>query len=172
MDYSIKIGGEAGQGIQTIGDTLSHIFAKAGYNVFTHQDYESRIRGGHNFYQIRISDRAVTASRSLIDILVALDLESIIQHEKELSITGHILYDSSYLKQKFNKPNFLDVPLVELAVTYGGNKIMANTVSIGAVLGMLGMNPEIMYELIKKIFKKKGEDVIKANLKSAEAGYR
>ncbi|MEN2986609.1 MAG: 2-oxoacid:acceptor oxidoreductase subunit alpha [Thermodesulfovibrionaceae bacterium] len=172
MDYSIKIGGEAGQGIQTIGDTLSHIFAKAGYNVFTHQDYESRIRGGHNFYQIRISDRAVTASRSLIDILVALDLESIIQHEKELSITGHILYDASYLKQKFNKPNFLDVPLVELAVTYGGNKIMANTVSIGAVLGMLGMNPEIMYELIKKIFKKKGEDVIKANLKSAEAGYR
>ncbi len=49
MDYTIKIGGEAGQGIQTVGDTLAHIFARAGYYVFTHQDYESRIRGGITF---------------------------------------------------------------------------------------------------------------------------
>ncbi|MCS7164124.1 MAG: 2-oxoacid:acceptor oxidoreductase subunit alpha [Thermodesulfovibrio sp.] len=172
MDYSIKIGGEAGQGIQTIGDTLAHIFARAGYYVFTHQDYESRIRGGHNFYQIRISDRQITASRSSIDVLVALDLESINQHEKELSVQGHVLYDSSYLKQRFDKPNFLDIPLTELALTYGGNKIMANTVAVGAVLGMLGMNPEIMYEMIRKTFKKKGDEIVQANLKSAEAGYK
>ena len=49
MDYTIKIGGEAGQGIQTIGDTLARVFSRTGYHVFTHQDYESRIRGGHNF---------------------------------------------------------------------------------------------------------------------------
>lgn len=172
MDYSIKIGGEAGQGIQTIGETLSRIFARAGYYVFTHQDYESRIRGGHNFYQIRISNNPVTASKSVIDILVALDNESITQHERELKPNGHVLYDSSFLRQKFEKSNFLDIPLSELAVTYGGSKIMANTVAVGAVIGMLGMSPEIMYELIKKTFKKKGYDVISANLKTAEAGYK
>ncbi|MCS7214977.1 MAG: 2-oxoacid:acceptor oxidoreductase subunit alpha [Thermodesulfovibrio sp.] len=172
MDYSIKIGGEAGQGIQTVGDTLSHIFTRAGYYVFTHQDYESRIRGGHNFYQIRVSDKHVTASRSLIDILVALDRESISQHERELNHNGHVLYDSSFLKQNFDRPNFLDVPLFDLAVSYGGSKVMANIVAVGAVIGMLGMKPEIMYELIKKIFKKKGDEIIQANLRSAEAGYR
>lgn len=172
MDYSIKIGGEAGQGIQTVGDTLSRIFSKAGYYVFTHQDYESRIRGGHNFYQIRISDKPITASRSLIDILVALDTESILQHERELSKQGHVLYDSSFLKQNFDKSNFLDIPLFELAVKHGGNKVMANTVAVGAVVGMLGMNPEIMYDLIKKTFRKKGDEVIEANLKAAEAGYK
>lgn len=172
MDYSIKIGGEAGQGIQTIGETLSRIFARAGYYVSTHQDYESRIRGGHNFYQIRISNNPVTASKSVIDILVALDNESITQHERELKPNGHVLYDSSFLRQKFEKSNFLDIPLSELAVTYGGSKIMANTVAVGAVIGMLGMSPEIMYELIKKTFKKKGDDVISANLKTAEAGYK
>ena len=56
LDYSIKIGGEAGQGIQTIGDTLAKVFSRSGYYVFSHQDYESRVRGGHNFYQIRLSD--------------------------------------------------------------------------------------------------------------------
>lgn len=172
MDYSIKIGGEAGQGIQTVGDTLSHIFARAGYYVFTHQDYESRIRGGHNFYQIRISDSPVTASKNRIHILVAFDQESITQHEEELSSDGQVLYDSSLLKQPFDKPNFLDVPMLELALTHGGSKIMANTVAVGAVIGMLGMHPEIMYELIKKTFKKKGEEIIQANLRSAEAGYK
>lgn len=171
MDYSIKIGGEAGQGIQTVGDTLSHIFSRAGYYVFTNQDYESRIRGGHNFYQIRIADKPITASKSIIDIIVALDGESIIQHERELSPNGQVLYDSSFIRQKFEKPHFLDVPLFELAISHGGSKIMANTVAVGAVIGMLGMNPKIMYELIKKIFKKKGDEVIKANLKAAEAGY-
>lgn len=171
MDYTIKIGGEAGQGIQTVGDTLSHIFARAGYHVFTHQDYESRIRGGHNFYQLRISDKPVTASRSKVDIIVALDKESINQHEKELSPEGHVLYDSTFLKEKYDKSHFLDVPLFELAQTHGGSKIMANTVAVGAVIGMLGMNPEIMYEILRKTFKKKGEEVIDANLKSSKAGY-
>lgn len=171
MDYSIKIGGEAGQGIQTVGETLSRLFARAGYYVFTHQDYESRIRGGHNFYQIRISDRPITASRTPIEILVALDRESIIQHERELSLTGHVLYDSSYLKEKYEKANFLDIPLFDLAVKHGGSKIMANTVAVGAVVGMLGMKPDIMYELIKKTFKKKGSEVIEANIRASEAGY-
>jgi 2-oxoglutarate ferredoxin oxidoreductase subunit alpha len=40
MYYSIKIGGEAGQGIQTIGEALGHVFARAGYHVFTNQGYE------------------------------------------------------------------------------------------------------------------------------------
>ena len=57
MDYSIKIGGEAGQGIQTVGDTLAKVFSRTGFHVFTNQDYESRVRGGHNFYQIRFSDK-------------------------------------------------------------------------------------------------------------------
>lgn len=171
MDYSIKIGGEAGQGIQTIGDTLARVFSRAGYYVFTHQDYESRIRGGHNFFQIRFSDKPIMASRDKIDILVALDKESTEQHERELSEYGQIIYDSATLKQKHEKSYFLDIPFVNLAVEHGGNKIMANTVATGAVLGMLGMELDILLDIIKDTFKKKGEDIIKANINAAMAGH-
>jgi 2-oxoglutarate ferredoxin oxidoreductase subunit alpha len=171
MDYSIKIGGEAGQGIQTIGDTLARVFSRAGYHVFTNQDYESRIRGGHNFFQIRFSEKPVMASRDKIDILVALDKESIEQHEKELSEYGQIIYDSATLKQKHEKSYFLDIPFVNLAVEHGRNKIMANTVATGAVLGMLGMELDILLDIIKVTFKKKGADIIKANIDAAMAGH-
>jgi 2-oxoglutarate ferredoxin oxidoreductase subunit alpha len=171
MDYTIKIGGEAGQGIQTIGDTLAKVFSRSGYHVFTHQDYESRIRGGHNFFQIRFSGKSVTAPKEKIDILVALDSESIQQHAGEISDIGQIIYDSSAIKQKHDKAHFLDIPFINLAVEHGGNKIMANTVATGAVLGMLGMDIDMLISMIRDAFRKKGEEVINANIKAAMAGY-
>ncbi len=171
MDYSIKIGGEAGQGIQTIGDTLGHTFARAGYHVFTNQDYESRIRGGHNFYQIRFSDRPVSAPRDAIDILVALDKESIQLHERELTSRGKIIYDSETLKETHDKPAFLDIPFVKLAMEHGGDRIMANAVATGGVLGILGMDLDILMDLIAETFAKKGEKVVAANKNAAMAGY-
>ncbi len=171
MDYSVKIGGEAGQGIQTIGNTLAKVFARSGFEVFTHQDYESRIRGGHNFFYIRLSDNPAMAVREGVDIFVALDSESIALHEKELSGHGIIIYDSSALKQGHEKPHFLDIPFINLAVEHGSNKIMANTVATGAVLGILGMEQDILAGIIRDTFRKKGDEVIRANMNAAAAGY-
>ncbi len=173
MDYSIKICGEAGQGIQTIGDTLGRVFSRTGYHVFTAQDYESRIRGGHNFYLIRFSDRPVYAIREKIDILISLDLPGINLHKEELKESGILVYDSRSLKfiPPKDKTSYLDIPFEDLAIKHGGSKIMSNVVAVGAVLGMLGMDIEILLDIIKDTFKKKGEPVIKANIDSAMAGY-
>jgi 2-oxoglutarate ferredoxin oxidoreductase subunit alpha len=171
MDYTIKIGGEAGQGIQTIGDALGRVFARAGFHVFTDQDYESRIRGGHNFYRIRLADRPITAPREEIDIIVALDRESIGQHGAELNKRGQIIYDSETLKEKHDGPEFLDIPFTKLAMEHGGDRIMANTVATGAVLGMLGMELTLLLDLIEATFKRKGEHVIAANRNAALAGH-
>ena len=183
MDYSIKIGGEAGQGIQTVGDTLAKVFSRSGYHVFTHQDYESRVRGGHNFFQIRVSDVPVMASKVKVDILVAFDKESISEHAAEVTETGQIVYDSSSIGQltedqdgslsqsASHSSNALDIPFATLAVEHGGSKIMANTVAVGAVLGMLKMDLDILSEIISDTFRKKGEDVIKENINAAKAGH-
>ncbi len=170
MDYTIKIGGEAGQGVQTIGDALGHVFARAGLHVFTDQDYESRIRGGHNFYRIRIADHPVMAPKEEVDILVALDRESIVQHGPELTRQGQIIYDSESLKEKHDGPQFLDIPFAKLAVDRGGDRIMANTVATGAVLGMLGMDLAPLLDLIDRTFQRKGDKVITANRNAALAG--
>lgn len=170
MDYSIKIGGEAGQGIQTIGGTLARLFARSGLHVFTHQDYESRIRGGHNFYQVRLSDKPLSVGRDTINILIALDKESIRRHGDEIAEDGRIVYDSTALKEKHDAPHYLDIPFENLAIEHGGSKIMSNTVAIGAVLGMLGMDVTVLRKIFEERFGKKGEDVIQGNVNAAEAG--
>lgn len=171
MDYTIKIGGEAGQGIHTIGGTLARVFSRSGYHVFTHQDYESRVRGGHNFYQIRVADRPVSAVSEKVDILVALDKETILRHESELTVKGIIIYDSSFHKQKHTEPYFLDVPFSDLAIKHGGSKIMLNTVATGAVLGIMNMKTEILADIMKETFTNKGEDMAAGNIRAADAGH-
>ncbi|MEM4251568.1 MAG: 2-oxoacid:acceptor oxidoreductase family protein [Candidatus Bathyarchaeia archaeon] len=62
---SVRIGGKAGQDLQTIGYILAETLARGSLHVFANQDNESRIRGGHNFFQVRASDWGF----SLVDIL-------------------------------------------------------------------------------------------------------
>ncbi len=117
-----------------------------------------------------MSDKPVVSSRSAIDILVALDKESVYRHRKEMSETGIIVYDASELKTKFEEPCFLDIPFVGLAAECGGNKIMANTVATGAVLGMLGISVNLLRDVLKAELKKKGDEILVINEKAATAG--
>ena len=72
-DVSIVLCGEAGQGIQTVEFLLTRILKLAGCNVFATKEYMSRIRGGANSTEIRVSDKRVCALVDRIDILIALN---------------------------------------------------------------------------------------------------
>jgi 2-oxoglutarate ferredoxin oxidoreductase subunit alpha len=172
MDYTLKIGGEAGQGIQTVGGTLAKVFSRSGFYIFTHQDYESRVRGGHNFYQVRISDHPVSSSRSGVDILIAMDEASLRLHDRELTAQGLAIYDSSLSKEKYDREDFLDVPFVSLAEEHGGSKLMSNSVAVGATLGMLGMDVEVLLAVLAQDMEKKGGEVVQENQNAARAGHR
>jgi 2-oxoglutarate ferredoxin oxidoreductase subunit alpha len=173
MDCTIKICGEAGQGLQTIGAVLSLVFARAGHHVFTHQDYESRIRGGHNFYQIRISHERIMSSKEDLDIVISLNRTGIELHRPELKKEGIIAFDAETLKQQPENPSMMDVPFRMLAEQEGGSPVMSNTVATGAVLGILGKDAymPILEDLLRNRFKKKGDPVVDGNIKSARAGY-
>ncbi|OPY65259.1 MAG: 2-oxoglutarate oxidoreductase subunit KorA [Syntrophorhabdus sp. PtaU1.Bin050] len=131
----------------------------------------SRVRGGHNFYQIRLSDGPITASRKGVDILVALDRESVVLHEKELSDIGIAVHDSSTFREKQDQPHFFDIPLLNIAIESGGEKITVNTVATGAILGMLGLGTDKFVEILSDTLRKKGGDVFNTNKKAALAGY-
>lgn len=131
----------------------------------------SRIRGGHNFYQVRFSDKKVLASREIVDILLALDLNTIEIHKNSVKEGGFILYDSESIKKKFEEPQFMDIPFRKIALDVGKSSVMANTVATGAVLGLLGLGLDVLNDILKMTFKKKGEEIIEKNIACAEAGY-
>ena len=155
----------------TVGGALAKVFSGIGYHVFTHQDYMSRVRGCHNFYQIRFSDHVISASREMVDILLALDLKTIEIHRKNLRDEGFILYDSVITKKKFEEPEFMDILFRKIALDVGKESIMENAVATGAVLGMLDIGLKVFRNVLRKAFKEKGEEIIQKNIACAEAGY-
>jgi 2-oxoglutarate ferredoxin oxidoreductase subunit alpha len=170
IDITIKIAGEAGQGLQTIGGLLSKAFSRKGLNVFANQVLQSRIRGGHNWFQVRLSDKQVLAPVDATDILVALDKESAC-HLRELNKNSVTIFDSTIAEININKGLKLDIPLEKTAKDAGGTKLMANTVAVGAVLGILELDINVLFDLIRESFGAKGKEISEANIKVAHAGY-
>jgi 2-oxoglutarate ferredoxin oxidoreductase subunit alpha len=169
-DISIRIGGEAGQGMRIISSLLGKASVRSGLWVFTFQDIMSRIRGGHNFTQLRLSDRPVRSPSSKVDILVCLDKNTLELYQQNMQ--GFIIYDPGKFKE--NPPlgeKYLAVPLEEMANKIGGDARMANSVASGAVLGLLGLTLDSLFSLIADIFSEKGDQVIQANKKCAQSGY-
>ncbi|MDD5311856.1 MAG: 2-oxoacid:acceptor oxidoreductase subunit alpha [Dehalococcoidia bacterium] len=169
LDLRIVVGGEAGQGAQTIGFILAKAFARLGCHVFADQDYESRIRGGHNFFRIRVRDSHVSAVSEVIDILVALNRESLSLHCPRLGENGVAIADMNTDPELVRQYGILTVPLSDLAAEKAGNKLMANSVAIGSVMGMLGFNSEILSGVIKDHFQSSA--IVENNIKAARAGY-
>ena len=167
-EINFMVGGEAGQGVQSVGLLLAKAMARWGYHVFADQDYESRVRGGHNFFRIRASDVHVEAIRESVDILIALNKESIDLHRHELAKGGVIIYDGEKLPGLAGN-DLINVPFAGLAKEEAGDAVMANTVALGAALGLFGYDLNLLNELLTGFFS--GESGSK-NIKAANAGYQ
>jgi 2-oxoglutarate ferredoxin oxidoreductase subunit alpha len=137
VDFNFMVGGEAGQGVQSVGFLLAKVFARGGYYIFADQDYESRIRGRHNFFRVRVRDSRVDTLSEPVDMLVALNKESIVLHRKEVVDKGLILYDGEKIKDVTDS-RFFSEPMETLVEEKAGEKLMTNTVALGAALGLVG----------------------------------
>jgi 2-oxoglutarate ferredoxin oxidoreductase subunit alpha len=160
MFKNILIGGEAGQGLQTVGHLLAKSLVRSGYSIHATQAYESRVRGGHNTFSIRVGLEKVLAEQEAIDILIALNEETIDLHQKELTMTGLIVGDGEW---KRKGKNWIGLPLKEL-----GEKTYWNTACMGVAAGLIGLDEQVVAKAIEDTFGEKGSI---ENWKVLEASY-
>jgi 2-oxoglutarate ferredoxin oxidoreductase subunit alpha len=170
MEVNFLIGGEAGQGVQSMGYILAKTMAKAGYHVFANQDYESRVRGGHNFFQIRVSDRRVEAIGSQVDLIIALNEETLRRHQASLKPQGIAIMEQKE-NQVLTEKSVITVPFEALAQQETGQAIMRNTVALGAALGIFRFNFDIFASVLRETFQSKSSKVAELNVKAARCGY-
>jgi 2-oxoglutarate ferredoxin oxidoreductase subunit alpha len=166
-DISVKICGEAGQGIITVGELLTQTCHRAGYHVFANNEFESRIRGGLSFIQVRIGDEPIAAPDARVHLLAALNEASHRAYREEM-VSGGI----SILGQAEKDPpkDYLSIPFDDLA-RQAGARITSNTVAAGVCLGLLGLPLSIFETVLKDRFASKGDKAVGMNLKAGRIGY-
>lgn len=174
-DIQIKIGGPAGFGIKAAGQTLARCFVRGGLHTFDLTEYPSLIRGGHNAYQVRVSPKPVLSQVLPVDILVALDAETVTRHVEELIEGGALLYDPAGVEIEGvidrSRVCAVAVPFDEIVKTAGGQKIMRNVAALGAVLGLAHYPLSYLTDSLREQFAHKPPEVAETNVAVAAKGY-
>lgn len=175
VSLNIMVGGEAGFGIMASGLLLIRTFSRGGLKAITINDYPSLIRGGHNVILVRVANHEIFATDNHVDILIALNRETVDIHKNELVEGAGVLFDHESFgvtEADFSKKtNLFPVPLMKLAKEAGGDVLMRNTVALGAVLALTDYGVDLLESVIRDQFGKKGEEVIQKNMQLAQKGY-
>ena len=156
IDLNIVIGGAAGQGVHTITGLLAKILVRQGCQVLFVQDYQSRIRGGHLFNRIRVSDQPLMSSREGIDLLVALNQETVLLHRDELAPDGVIIYDAAVVSELPAGLSALALTAADLLPDRKAAEVAINAGASGALLGLLKVPLEPLMAMLLEAFEAKG----------------
>ena len=173
-DFAIAVGGAPGQGIETAGKSISQICARYGLNVFTYTAYQSLIRGGHSFLTIRISSEPIANHGDKIDLIIALDRDSLEKHLPHVSPGGALIYNSDDVKQEPERDDIQLCPISykELTNDPDRKKLMLNVCASSVALQLVGVDLSMLEDIIIRAFlKRKGQAVVDANVAAARASY-
>lgn len=175
-DFQWMIGGESGFGIKVTGQMFSRLCVRGGLNIFDYTEYPSLIRGGHNAFQVTVGEQPVFAPRFGVDLLVALNQETVDRHLAQLVHGGAILYDpdAKLAVQKESQQEHavqFAVPLAKIAKQAGGTILMRNTVALGASVGLLKFDMRLLEAVMHTAFDRKGEETVAKNIEAARAGF-
>ena len=168
-DISLVLGGSAGQGIQTIEALLVAVLKREGYHVFACKEYMSRIRGGSNSTEIRITNKKRQAYVKHIDFLVALDRDVVPHLQSRISKKTLIFGELSKIGAPAGHNSF-DIPFTKFTNDLG-NPIFASTIAVGVVLGLLQAPLADFEEFLRERFARKGEEIVAKNIQAATLGY-
>lgn len=170
-EVSIVVCGEAGQGTDTVAHILSKIFKLEGYNIFSTKEYMSRIRGGCNSTQLRVSSVPISSYSEKIDILIPLTKDAV-QHMKNfISENTIIISEGSNINTSTDSEyKFIDVDFSKIAKDIG-NIIYTNSLAAGLICGLFSIKPNNLELYLKERFSKKPDDVIQNNILAAKKGY-
>src|SRR5579862_7323859 len=174
-DVTIGIGGAAGDGIDKSSETLAKTAARSGLYAYGFNSYQSVIRGGHIWLRLRLAENKVSSQGDHLNALIALNQDSIERHAPEVEPGGAILFNADKLRVNIPiRDHVLTVPLpiAELLKPLGPvPPVMQNTVALGALMFLAGLEFESIASVLTDTFSHKSQALIDQNVGAAKAGY-
>ncbi|MEE8249785.1 MAG: 2-oxoacid:acceptor oxidoreductase subunit alpha [Gammaproteobacteria bacterium] len=172
FDFSLAIGGAAGQGIATPGNILARLFINRGLSLNAYNAYQSIIRGGHIFLTMRISDQKIYTHGDHLDMLVCLNQDTMDRHLGLMGPGDRVIFDGDKIKpgEVPEGVQLCQISIKELS-NKSRSKVIQNTIALGVSTYLMGLEFDSLENALKLQFGRKGDAVIEENTTAARAGY-
>jgi 2-oxoglutarate ferredoxin oxidoreductase subunit alpha len=172
LDFTLAIGGAAGQGIATPGNILARIFARRGLHLYAYNAYQSIIRGGHIFLTVRVREKELETHGDGIDLLLCLNQDTMDRHLGILGPGARVLFNGDKIQPGEAPDGVVLCPMPVKELTEGSkNKLIQNTVSLGVMMSLMGVDFSVLQEALELLFERKGSAVVEENVEMAGGGY-
>ena len=169
----LGVGGAAGDGVASAGNTLALAVARQGLGVYAYNSYQSVIRGGHSWLRLRFSADKPLNHGDQVDCAIALNQDTLDRHLRELTAGGLAVFNSARVKPAYDPPEgarLCPLPVPTLCPAAKDLPVMQNTVAVGAVLRLMGLDFAGLESVLKTTFARKPQ-VVAANVAAARAGF-
>jgi len=172
VDFTVRIGGEGGDGVVSCGELFAQAVARTEYHVFTYISYPAEIRGGYSMIQIRTRDWTIYSMGGHVDYLVVFNQEAYDRSVESLKAGGTIIYDPETVEVNKNiDALFYPIQLTKMTEEITGGKLGKNVVALGALGELFNIDKPFLEQLLKDRYGNKGSEVIEKNIKVLSAGY-
>jgi 2-oxoglutarate ferredoxin oxidoreductase subunit alpha len=153
--FTFLVGGKAGEGVKKTGSVAAHLFSNMGRFAFEMDDYQSLIRGGHNFSVVSTSTRKITSHYSRADLVVCLDERSYTLHRSHVAPSGVLVFNADVTDGEG-----AGIHLTSEAKKYPRPSLMLGVGALAILSAAIGQQKEDLKTLIETEYPRGIEDNI------------
>jgi 2-oxoglutarate ferredoxin oxidoreductase subunit alpha len=166
--FTFLVGGKAGEGVKKAGSVAASLFSGMGRHIFQMDDYQSLIKGGHNFSVVSTARRTITSHYVKADLAVAMDKRSYDMHIEHLSENGVMVYNSDAVK---DVKKGIGVPLLTEAKKYPNPNLRVGVGAVTILAAAIGLKKEELKSLINQEYPRDIENNIAYAMAVYEIAY-
>ncbi|MGE0173038.1 MAG: 2-oxoacid:acceptor oxidoreductase subunit alpha [Oligoflexales bacterium] len=175
-DFVVRFANVNGTGSATANSLVAKTIFRMGVPIGPKNMFPSNIQGLPTWYEIRINGQGFTGRRGGVDLMIAMNAQTMAQDTKDVVSGGYLLYDSTKplrAEQRRSDINYIELPITDLcrdAFTDPRHRtLLKNIVYVGGLCALLDLDEDIVAGLLfEQIGKKKA--LYEMNLQALASG--
>lgn len=175
-DFVIRFANVNGTGSASANDMFSKAVFRMGIPVSAKNIFPSNIQGLPTWFELRVNEHGYLGRREGIDIMVAVNPQSLREDIDSVRTGGYFIYDNTKnLHPEFYRDDihFIGVPMMQLCMDHFSEprqqQLFKNMVYIGALIELLNIEPEVVHDIIRHQFRK-NEKLVPPNFLALDLG--
>ncbi len=166
-DFVVRFANVNGTGSASANFLFTKAIFRMGIPVTPKNIFPSNIQGLPTWYEVRVSEKGYLGRREGVDIMVAINAQSMVKDVQEVKSGGYLIYDSTkQLSEDLIREDihYIGIPMIQLCMeNYADSRqhmLLKNVIYVGALAALVNIDVEILEQLIQEQFKKKEKLII------------